>query len=87
MEFGERTRDCSLSAAGKERLHLGMTSRRHLGVFPQAAAPVWVFSRSTTGNSGSLSGGAREVRFPFELRGEAQHWSRVMIGESSLKTL
>ena len=33
MEFGERTRDCSLSAAGKERLHLGMTSRRHLGVF------------------------------------------------------
>ena len=33
MEFGERTRDCCLSAAGKERLHLGMTSRRHLGVF------------------------------------------------------
>ena len=33
-------------------------------VFPQAAAPVGVFSRGTTRTSGSLSCGAREVRSP-----------------------
>ena len=35
----------------------------------QAAAPVWGFTRATTGSSGSLSCGAREVRSPCAWRG------------------
>ena len=42
VEFGERTRDCSPGQAGKEGPHLAMTGASH--GFPQAAAPVGVFS-------------------------------------------
>ena len=35
----------------------------------RAAAPVWGFTRGTTGSSGSLSCGAREVRSPCAWRG------------------
>ena len=38
---------------------------------------VWGFSRVTTGNSGSLSCGPREVQSPFELRGGVRHCSPV----------
>ena len=47
---------------------------------------IWGFSRVTTGNSGSLSCGPREVQSPFELRGGARHCSRVTAGESGFKT-
>ena len=68
VEFGERTRDCSLGPAGKEGPYLVMMGESH--GFSRAAAQVWVFSRVTMGNSGSLSCGAREVQCPFKLRGE-----------------
>ena len=61
-------RDCSPGHAGKEGPHLEMT-----GVsrgFSRAAAPVWGFTRGTTGSSGSLSCGAREVRSPCAWQGE-----------------
>ena len=62
VEFGERTRDCSPGHARKEGRHVVKTgaSRR----FSRAAASLWGFSRGTTGSSGSLSYGAREVRSP-----------------------
>ena len=56
------------------------------GGFSRAAAPVWGFSRGMTGSSGSLSCGASEVRCPCAWRGGACHCSRVMVGESVLKT-
>ena len=79
VEFGERTRDCSPSHAGKEGPHLTMTgaSRR----FSRPGAPVWDFSRGMTGSSGSLSCGTREVKSPCAWRGETCHCSRVMVGE------
>ena len=46
LQFGERTRDCSPGQAGKEGPHLAMTGASH--GFPQAAAPMGVFSRGTT---------------------------------------
>ena len=52
VEFGERTRDCSLGHAGKEGPHLAMT-RASRG-FSQGAVPGWVFSRDRTGSSGRL---------------------------------
>ena len=76
LQFGERTRDCSPGQAGKEGPHLAMTGASH--GFPQAAAPMGVFSRGTTSTSGSLSCGAREVRSPCAWRGGAGHHSRVM---------
>ena len=76
LQFGERTRDCSPGQAGKEGPHLAMTGASH--GFPQAAAPMGVFSRGTTRTSGSLSCGAREVRSPCAWRGGAGHHSRVM---------
>ena len=42
------------------------------------------FSGGTTGSSGSLLCGAREVRFRCVWRGGARHCSRVMVGESGL---
>ena len=70
--------------AGNEGPHLPMTgaSRR----FSRAAAPVWCCSRCIMGSSGSLSCGAREVRFLCAWLGGARHCSRVMVGESHLKT-
>ena len=52
----------------------------------QAAAPVWGFSRGTTGSSGSLSCGNREVRSPWAGQGGARHCSQVRVGESGLMT-
>ena len=49
--------------------------------FPQAVAPLGVFSLGTTRISGSLSCGAREVRSPCAWRGGARHGSRVMGGD------
>ena len=56
LQFGEKTQDCSPGQAGKGGPHLAMTGASH--GFPQAAAPVGVFSRGTTRTSGSLSCGA-----------------------------
>ena len=52
LQFEERTRDCSPGQAGKEGPHLAMTGASH--GFPQAAAPLGVFSRGTTRTSGPL---------------------------------
>ena len=82
--FGEKFRDCSLGHAVKDGPHLEMTGAS-LG-FSRAAAPVCVFLRGTTGSSGSLSCGAREVRSPCAWRGGAHYCSRAMVGESDLKT-
>ena len=66
-----------LSRTGrKRRPHLAMTGASH--GFPQAVAPVGVFSRGTTRTSGSLSCGARELMSPCAWRGGAGHHSRVM---------
>ena len=71
-----------LSRSGRKR----SPQSRDDGGFSRAAAPVWGFSRGMTGSSGSLSCGAREVRCPCAWRGGACHCSRVMVGESGLKT-
>ena len=71
-----------LSRSGRKR----SPQSRDDGGFSRAAAPVWGFSRGMTGSSGSLSCGAREVRCPCAWRGGACHCSRVMVGESVLKT-
>ena len=84
VEFGERTRDCSLGHSGNEGPHLSMTWESR--VFSRAAAPVLGFSRGTMGSSVSLSYGAREVRSPCKCEGGVPHCSRVMVGESGLKT-
>ena len=76
LQFGERTRDCSPGQAGKEGPQLVRTGASH--GFPQAAAPVGVFSRGMTRTSGSLSCGARELMSPCAWRGGAGHHSRVM---------
>ena len=60
----------------KRRPHLAMTGASH--GFPQAVAPVGVFSRGTMRTSGSLSCGARELMSPCAWRGGAGHHSRVM---------
>ena len=41
----------------------------------------------TTGSSGSLSCGVREVKSPYEWRGGACHCSRVMVVESGLNAM
>ena len=69
----------------KEGPHLTMTGASH--GFPQAAAPVGVFSRGTTRISGSLSCGAREARSACARRGGAHHCSLVQRGDKGLKTL
>ena len=71
-----------LSRSGRKR----SPQSRDDGGFSWAAAPVWGFSWGMTGSSGSLSCGAREVRCPCAWRGGACHCSRVMVGESVLKT-
>ena len=50
--------------------------------FSRAVAPVWIFTLCTTGSSGSLSCGAREVRFPGACQGGVRHCFRVMVGVS-----
>ena len=80
VEFGERTRDCSPDHAGKECPHLPMTGASH-GFF-RAVEAVWGSSRGTTGSSGSLSCGAREVRSSCAWRRGVRPCSRVMVGES-----
>ena len=57
VEFGKRTRDCTPGHEGKEGPHFAMAGASR--GFSRAAAPVWGFSRGTTGISGSLSCGAR----------------------------
>ena len=84
VKFGERIWDCSPGHAGKDGPHLAMTEGS-CG-FSRAEAPVWGFTRGTTGSSGSLSCGAREVKSPCEWRGGTRHCSRVMVGESGFKT-
>ena len=84
VEFGQRTRDCSLGHAGKEGPHLAMTGASR--GFSRAVALVWGFSRGTTGSSGSLFYGASEVRPPCGWRGGARHCYRVMEAESGFKT-
>ena len=79
LQFGERTRDCSPGHAGNEGPQVARTGASQ--GFPRAAAPVGVFSRRTTRISGSLSCGAREVRFPCAWRGGAHHGSRVTGGD------
>ena len=84
LQFGERTWDCSPCHAGKGGPHLEMTgTSRGLS---RAAAPVLGFSRGTTGSSGSLSCGNREVRSPWAGQGGARHCSQVRVGESGLMT-
>ena len=84
LQFGERTRNCSPGHAGKEGPHLEMTGASR--GFSRAVAPVWGFSRGTTGSSGSLSCGNREVRSPWAGQGGARHCSQVRVGESGLMT-
>ena len=55
--------------------------------FSGAAVPVWGFSQGTTGSSGSLSCGVREVKSPYQCRGGARHCSRVMVVESGLNAM
>ena len=55
--------------------------------FSGAAVPVWGFSQGTTGSSGSLSCGVREVKSPYEWRGGARQCSRVMVVESGLNAM
>ena len=81
---GERTRDCSPGHAGREGPQLAMTGAS-CG-FSRVGAQLWVFSRGTTGSSGSLSCGARKVRSLCVWRGGAHKCSRVMVGKSGLKT-
>ena len=83
VKFGERTWDCSPGHAGKDGPHLAMTEGS--SGFSRAAAPVWGFTRGTTGSSGSLSCGAREVRSPCAWRGGARYCSRAMVGEKALQ--
>ena len=66
----------------------GLISRRrgNLVVFLELQRKVSGFSRVMMGNSGSLLCGPRDIKSPFELRGGAQHCSRVTIGKSGLKT-
>ena len=64
VEFGERTRDCSLGHAGNEGPHLPMTWESRS--FSPVAAPVSGFSRGMTASSGSLSCAAREVKSPMQ---------------------
>ena len=85
VEFGKRTQDCSLGHAGNEGRHLPMTGESP--GFSRVAVPVWGFSQGTTGSSGSLSCGAREVRSPWEWRGGGCHCSGVRIGESGSRRL
>ena len=85
LPFGERTRDCSPGHAGKEGPHLAMSGESR--GFSGAAVPVWGFSQGTTGSSGSLSCGVREVKSPYEWRGGARHCSRVMVVESGLNAM
>ena len=54
--------------------------------FSRGAVPGWGFSQDTMGSSGSLSCGDRKVRSPCTCGGGARHCSRVMVGESGLKT-
>ena len=61
MEYGERTQHCSPGHTAKEGPHLVRTGASR--GYSRAAAPVWCCSRGIMGSSGSLSGGAREVRF------------------------
>ena len=78
VKFGERTWDCSPGHAGKDGPHLAMTEGSCW--FSRAASPVWGFTRGTTGSSGSLSCGAREVRSPCGWRGGAHYCSRDTAG-------
>ena len=84
LQFGERTRDCSPGQAGKEVHYLSMTAASR--VFSRAMTQVWCFPHGTTGSSGSLLCGAREVRSPCAWLGGVRHCSLVMIGDSDLKT-
>ena len=84
VEFGERTRDCSLGHAGKEGPHLAMTGR--LVGFLKVQCLVGVSHEIGQGAEG-VSCGATEVRSPCAWRGGAPHCSRVLVGELSLKTL
>ena len=55
-----------LSRSCRKRMaSIAMTG--YLMVFLELWRNVWGFSRVTTGNSGSLSCGPREVQSPFEL--------------------
>ena len=54
-------------------------------VFSSCGSSVVLLTRYN-GSSGSLSCGAREVRFLCAWLGGARHCSRVMVGESHLKT-
>ena len=70
VKFGERTQDCSLGHAGNEDPHLAMMGES--GALSRSAASVCGFSRGTTGSSGGLSCGAREVMSPMRVvRGSA----------------
>ena len=74
-----------LSMPGRKQVpHLVMTGA-YRG-FSRAAVPEWGFRRGTTGSSGKLSSGVREVRSPCAWRWGAGLCSRVMVGESGLKT-
>ena len=84
VEYGERTQDFSLGHDRNEGPHLAMMGESR--GFSRAAAPGWGFSRGPTASSGSLLCGTTEVRSPCEWRGGVRHCSRVMVGESCLKT-
>ena len=84
VEFGERTQDWSLGPAGKEGPHLAMTGASR-GFIPAAVQRVGFFS-SYGGELREPFVCPREVQSPFELRGGAQHCSRLTAGESGLKT-
>ena len=53
VEFGERTRDCSLGHAGKEGPHLTMTGGGGSRWFYRAAAPVLVSQEVRRGAQGA----------------------------------
>ena len=68
----------------EETQHLAMTGESP-GYFFELQLDVWGFSQVSTGNSGNLSCGPREVQSPFALRGGARQCSRVVAGVSGLK--
>ena len=70
---------------GKESAQ-GCLPKRLLGR-PDEALGGGNQSQGTTGSSGSLSCGVREVKSPYEWRGGARHCSRVMVVESGLNTM
>ena len=69
VEFGERTRDCSLCHAGKEGPHLAMTGASR--GFSRAAVPVWGFHEVGRGAQGASRVAPGKLGFNGHVEGNA----------------